>query len=49
VEGIDESVKQIEDSVEKSEELMDRAVREVDGTKVGVELDVRTIDKKRNY
>ena len=39
----------IEDSVEKSKDLMDRAVGEVEGMKVDVDGDVKTIDKKRNY
>ena len=42
-------MQKIEDSVDKSKDLMDRAVGEVEGMKVGVDGDVKTIDKKRNY
>ena len=40
-------VQKIEDSVEKSKDLMGRAVGEVEGMKVGVDGDVQTIDKKK--
>ena len=43
------AVQKIEASVEKSKDLMDRAVGEVEEMKVGVDGDVKTIDKKRNY
>jgi hypothetical protein len=40
-------VQKIEDSVEKSKDLMGRAVGEVQGMKVGVDGDIKTIDKKK--
>ena len=39
--------KKIEDSVEKSKDLMGRAVGEVEGMKVGVDGDVKIMDKER--
>ena len=43
-------MRKIEDSVEKSKDsIMGRAAGEVEGMKVGVDGDIKTVDKKRNY
>ena len=42
-------MQKIEDSVEKSKDSMGRAAGEVEGMKVGVDGDIKTVDKKRNY
>ena len=40
-------VQKIKDSVEKSKDLMGRAVGEVEGMKVGVDGGVKIMDKER--